>query len=176
MTPFTADQLAAVLAAAEPLGQRAFSELDLSDQMGRLGFPEPARHLGARGLIARMGFKALVRLAWAGLPADLALEVRQQQIDGDCHPLLRDVLEGRLPPGAIVDLVREFLARPGQPEDVAIGVTGTAFTVLDQPAFNQASLHEQGHVLGEDSVLHQSFLVEELSVRTGPGAQEQGAD
>lgn len=175
MTPFTADQLAAVLAAAEPL-QEAYRRLDTAIDLEHQGQPVEAEQQRGYGFGMRRGYVALVRLAWAGLPTDLALEVGQQQIDGEGHPLLGQVLDGRLPPGAILDLLREFLARPGQAADESVAVAGAGITVGHQVSLDQAGLHEQSDVFGKNLVGHVVPPVVELAVVTAPGGQEHAPD
>lgn len=174
MTPFTTDQLTAILTAAAPLGRKAHALFGTSDILSGTGHKEAAQSLVNLAFTARSGFEALVFLAVDGLPDDLALQVRQQKIEGEYATLLDQIISGCRPPGAILDALGEFLARPGQPLDHP-GIPGSpgSLVAAEQPSFDQAGVDQERNVLGENVGVH---ALDPEQPSTASGCQNHLAD
>ncbi len=146
MTPFTPDQLTAILATADQLGRLGFPRLEESYPC-----PESERdnHVYfAMGVLR--GYQELVELAISGLPNDLALEICNEKVEGRVTSLAFHVLNGALPASAILDALGEFLARPGQALDMPGLVSTTIAPVVEeQLSLDQSGVEQQCNVLGE---------------------------
>jgi hypothetical protein len=152
MTPFTLDQQAALLAAADTFNTAYLRWFAAAEDREAQGDLLGAREANGMAFGLRRGFSTLIDLALAGLPAELLAEMQRQPTNIYGGTLAANLRQGSKPARIVLDLLGEFLARRGQSVDMPLALA--ALSTREQLANDQPGVDQSLDVSGEDAGRH----------------------